>query len=144
MHQPALFDLSGKVALVTGGSRGIGLMMARGLLDAGAQVCISSRKADACASAVDELSPHGEVTALPADLSSESECRRLADELGKQFDRLHVLVNNAGANWGAPIEDYPAAAWDKVLDLNLKSPFFLTRGLLPSCSRPRPPPIPPG
>ncbi|HEV8372355.1 MAG TPA: SDR family oxidoreductase, partial [Actinomycetota bacterium] len=78
-----------------------------------------------------ELSRAGECLALPADLSSEQECLRLAGELGEREQRVHVLVNNAGATWGAPLEEYPAAAWDKLLDLNLKAPFFLTRALLP-------------
>ncbi|HEX9030735.1 MAG TPA: SDR family oxidoreductase [Streptosporangiaceae bacterium] len=127
-----LFDLSGKVAVVTGGTRGIGLMMARGLLDAGAaRVYISSRKADGCARAEAELSKHGQVTAIQADLSAEAECLRLAREIGEREQALHVLVNNAGATWGAPIAEFPASAWDKVLDLNLKAPFFLTRAFLP-------------
>lgn len=123
-----LFDLTGKTALVTGGTRGIGLMIARGLLDAGASVTISSRDARACASAQEELAPHGDVAAVPADLSTEAECLRLASTVEGP---LHVLVNNAGAAWGAPLEEFPASGWDKVLDLNLKSPFFLTRALLP-------------
>jgi NAD(P)-dependent dehydrogenase (short-subunit alcohol dehydrogenase family) len=126
-----LFDLSGKTAVVTGGTRGIGLMIARGLLEAGARVYISSRKADACAAAEAELQQYGTVTAFPADLSSEEECVRLAGAVGEREQTLNVLVNNAGATWGAPIEEFPAAAWDKVLDLNLKSPFFLTRAFLP-------------
>jgi NAD(P)-dependent dehydrogenase (short-subunit alcohol dehydrogenase family) len=126
-----LFDLSGKVAVVTGGTRGIGLMIARGLLEAGARVYISSRKADACAAAELELSRYGTVAALPADLSTEQECLRLAAEVGQREQSLNVLVNNAGATWGAPLEQFPAAAWDKVVDLNLKSPFFLTRAFLP-------------
>ena len=126
-----LFDLSGKTAVVTGGSRGIGLMIARGLLQAGARVYISSRKADACAEAAKELSEHGPVHAIPADLSAEPECLRLATEVGERERAVHVLVNNAGATWGAPLADYPAAAWDKVVDLNLKTPFFLTRAFLP-------------
>lgn len=121
-----LFDLSGKKALVTGGSRGIGLMIARGLLDAGAAVVISSRDAEACAKAVAELSSHGQVSAVPADLQTEQECIRLADAV----DELDILVNNAGATWGAPLEEFPESAWDKLLNLNLKSPFFLTRALL--------------
>jgi NAD(P)-dependent dehydrogenase (short-subunit alcohol dehydrogenase family) len=125
-----LFDLTGKVAVVTGGTRGIGLMIARGLLQAGASVYISSRKAQAGEEAVQELSEHGRAVSIPADLSSEEECLRLAEELGRREERLHVLVNNAGANWGAPLEEFPAAAWDRVLDLNLKAPFFLTRALL--------------
>ena len=126
-----LFDLSGKTAVVTGGTRGIGLMIARGLLEAGARVYISSRKADACAAAEVELQRYGTVAAIPADLSSEEECIRLAGAIGEREQFLNVLVNNAGATWGAPIEEFPAAAWDKVLNLNLKSPFFLTRAFLP-------------
>jgi NAD(P)-dependent dehydrogenase (short-subunit alcohol dehydrogenase family) len=126
-----LFDLTGKTALVTGGSRGIGMMIARGFLDAGAKVYISSRKADACAQAVDELKPHGEVHAIPADLSTREECERLVHELSQREPALHILVNNAGATWGAPLEDFPDHAWDKVLDLNLKGPFYLTRAALP-------------
>jgi len=126
-----LFSVQGKTAVVTGGSRGIGLMIARGYVEGGARVYISSRKADACEQAAAELSRAGECLALPADLSSEQECLRLAGELGEREQRVHVLVNNAGATWGAPLEEYPAAAWDKLLDLNLKAPFFLTRALLP-------------
>ena len=124
-----LFSLSGKVALVTGGSRGIGLMIARGFVEAGARVYISSRKADVCDEVAAELSKSGECVSLPADLATEDACITLASELGERESSLHVLVNNAGANWGAPIADYPADAWDKVLDLNVKSPFFLTRAL---------------
>ncbi len=126
-----LFDLFGKTAVVTGGTRGIGLMIARGLLEAGARVYISSRKADACAAAELELQQYGTVAAIPADLSTEDECVRLAGAIGEREQTLNVLVNNAGATWGAPIEDFPAAAWAKVVDLNLKSPFFLTRAFLP-------------
>jgi len=121
-----LFDLTGKKALVTGGTRGIGLMIARGLLDAGASVVISSRGEEACAKAAAELSPHGTVSAVPADLQTEAECVRLAEAV----DEIDILVNNAGATWGAPLEEFPASAWDKVLNLNLKSPFFLTRALV--------------
>jgi NAD(P)-dependent dehydrogenase (short-subunit alcohol dehydrogenase family) len=127
-----LFDLTGKTAVVTGGTRGIGLMIARGLLQAGAaRVYISSRKAEGCAAAEAELSQYGQVTAIVADLSTEAECQRLASEVGAREQAVHVLVNNAGATWGAPLEEFPASAWDKVLDLNLKSPFYLTRALLP-------------
>src|SRR5580700_4208881 len=126
-----LFDLSGKTAVVTGGTRGIGLMMARGLLQAGASVYISSRKADAWAAAAQELAQYGPVAAVPADLSTEAECLRLAREVGEREQALHILVNNAGATWGAPLAEFPAAAWDKVVDLNLKAPFFLTRAFLP-------------
>jgi len=126
-----LFDLSGKTAVVTGGSRGIGLMIARGLLEAGARAYISSRKADACAAAERDLNRYGMVAAVPADLSSEAGCLQLAEEIGQREQSLSVLVNNAGATWGAPIEEFPATAWDKVVDLDLKAPFFLTRALLP-------------
>jgi NAD(P)-dependent dehydrogenase (short-subunit alcohol dehydrogenase family) len=126
-----LFDLTGKVAVVTGGTRGIGLMMARGLLQAGARVYISSRKPEAGDAAVAELSAFGKVVSIPADLSTEDECRRLASVVGEREDELHILVNNAGATWGEPLETFPESAWDKVLDLNLKSPFFLSRAFLP-------------
>lgn len=126
-----LFDLTGKAAVVTGGTRGIGLMIARGLLQAGARVYISSRKADGCAEAEAELSTYGQVKAIQADLSTEAECLRLASEVGEREQELHVLVNNAGATWGAPLAEFPASAWDKVIDINLKSPFFLTRAFLP-------------
>ena len=127
-----LFDLTGKVAVVTGGTRGIGLMMARGLLQAGAAVYVSSRKADEGAAAVQALERSGRATYLQADLSTEEECRRLAEEVGRREDAVHILVNNAGATWGSStIEEFPESAWDKVLDLNLKSPFFLTRAFLP-------------
>ena len=127
-----LFDLTGKAALVTGGTRGIGLMMARGLLQAGARVVISSRKADACEDAQQHLSQFGDVGAIPADLSQHDECLRLADLVSADSDGLHILVNNAGATWGEPLESFPDSAWDKVLDLNLKSPFWLVQALLPA------------
>ncbi len=126
-----LFDLAGKVAVVTGGTRGIGLMMARGLLQAGARVYICSRKADACAAAERELSADGEVTGIPADLSTEDGCVALQGRVAGTEERVHILVNNAGATWGAPLAEFPAAAWDKLVDLNLKSPFYLTRAFLP-------------
>ena len=126
-----LFDLAGKVAVVTGGTRGIGLMIARGLLQAGASVYISSRKPEAGDAAAGELSAHGRVVSVPANLASEQECARLAAEVGRSEERVHVLVNNAGATWGAPLEEFPASAWDRALDLNLKAPFYLTRAVLP-------------
>jgi NAD(P)-dependent dehydrogenase (short-subunit alcohol dehydrogenase family) len=126
-----LFDLTGKVAVVTGGTRGIGMMIARGLLQAGATVYISSRKAEAGEQAVAELAEHGTVVSIPADVSTEAECKRLAAEVGAQHETVDILVNNAGATWGAPLAEFPDAAWDKVLALNLKAPFFLTRAFLP-------------
>ena len=127
----SLFDVTGKVAVVTGGTRGIGLMIARGLLEAGASVYISSRKADAVAAAEAELAAYGKVVGIPADLASVDECKRLAAEVGEREDRLHVLVNNAGATWGEPFEQFSEAGWDRVADLNMKSPFFLTQAFLP-------------
>lgn len=126
-----LFDLTGRVAVVTGGTRGIGLMMARGLLQAGASVYLSSRKPEAGKAAVEELSPYGRVVSVPADLSAEEECVRLAGEIGRAERMVHILVNNAGATWGAPLAEFPSSAWDKVLNLNLKAPFFVTRAFLP-------------
>ena len=126
-----LFDLTGKVAVITGGTRGIGLMMARGLLQAGSSVYISSRKPEAGQAAVAELSAYGRVASVPADLGREEESVRLAAEIGRLEERVHILVNNAGATWGAPLAEFPASGWDKVLDLNLKAPFFLTRAFLP-------------
>ncbi len=127
-----LFDLSGKRALVTGGSRGIGLMMARGLVQAGARVVISSRKADACEAAREHLSDLGDVQAIPADLSRHEECLRLAEEVTAGGEQLDILVNNAGATWGEPLESFPDSAWDKVLDLNVKSPFWMVQALVPA------------
>ena len=127
----SLFDVSGKVVLVTGGSRGIGEMIARGFVDAGAKVYISSRKADAGEALARELSQSGSCTSLPADLSSEAECRRLAEEFAHHEPRLDVLVNNAGATWGAPMQDYDDAAWERVLSLNVKAVFHLTKFLRP-------------
>ncbi|MBB1155529.1 MULTISPECIES: SDR family oxidoreductase [Amycolatopsis] len=127
-----LFDLSGKYALVTGGTRGIGMMIARGLLQAGARVIVSSRKPDACAEAERLLSEFGDVQAVPADLSRYDECQRLADLVKAGSNRLDILVNNAGAMWREPLETFPAEGWDAVLDLNLKSPFWLTQALLPA------------
>jgi NAD(P)-dependent dehydrogenase (short-subunit alcohol dehydrogenase family) len=126
-----LFSVEGKTAVVTGGSRGIGLMIARGFVEGGARVYISSRKAEVCERVAAELSEVGECVALPADLATEAACRELAGRVGEREGAVHVLVNNAGATWGAILEDYPAAAWDKLLDLNLKAPFFLTRAMLP-------------
>jgi NAD(P)-dependent dehydrogenase (short-subunit alcohol dehydrogenase family) len=128
----SLFDLTGKVAVVTGGTRGVGLMAARGLLDAGARVYVSSRRADAGDAAVAELSPFGQIESIPADLSKQEECERLAAEVIAKEPAVHILINNAGATWGAPLAEFPASAWDKVLDINLKAPFFLSRAFLPA------------
>ncbi len=127
----SLFDVSGKVVVVTGGSRGIGEMIARGFVDAGARVYISSRKADACAELAAELSAVGTCVALPADLSHESECRRLAEAVAEVEDHVDVLVNNAGATWGAPMAEYDDAAFERVLALNVKAVFHLTKFFRP-------------
>lgn len=125
-----LFSLEGRVALVTGGSRGIGKMIAAGFLAQGAKVYISSRKADQCNAAAEELSQgNGRCISLPMDLSTVDGCKALTEELKSREDRLDILVNNAGAAWGADFEEFPEHGWDKVMDLNLKSPFFLTQAL---------------
>jgi NAD(P)-dependent dehydrogenase (short-subunit alcohol dehydrogenase family) len=126
-----LFSIAGKTALVTGGSRGIGRMIARGYVEAGAKVTISSRKADELARTAADLSQVGECTALPADLSTEDGCRGLADEVAEREGRLDILVNNAGATWGAPLEQFDEAAWERVLALNVKGVFHLTKFLVP-------------
>jgi NAD(P)-dependent dehydrogenase (short-subunit alcohol dehydrogenase family) len=127
-----LFDVAGKIVLVTGGSRGIGEMIARGFVDAGAKVYISSRKAEVCEALANELSAHGGTCiAIPADLSTESECRRLAEEMAHRESRLDVLVNNAGATWGAPMAETDEAAFERVLALNVKGVFHLTKFLRP-------------
>jgi NAD(P)-dependent dehydrogenase (short-subunit alcohol dehydrogenase family) len=127
-----LFSIDGKVAVVTGGTRGIGRMIAEAYVRAGVKVYVSSRKEDAVAQTVEELSAHGTCVGIPANLSTEDECRRLADEVTAQDGSVHILVNNAGATWGAPLDEYDAAAWDRVLDLNVKSVFQLTRFLRPA------------
>ncbi|MEU8180883.1 glucose 1-dehydrogenase [Micromonospora sp. NPDC049044] len=127
-----LFSVEGKTVLVTGGSRGIGLMIAQGFVRAGAQVIISSRKADVCAAVAKELSAEGRCEAIPADLSDDAGAEALATAVGERFDHLDVLVNNAGATWGAPLETYPGAAFDKLWAVNVKAVFRLTTALLPA------------
>ena len=127
--------MAGKVALVTGGSRGIGVMIASGLVSAGAKVYVASRKQQDCDRAAAELSELGTCIALPGDLSSHAGTRALAEALAAREPALHVLVNNAGANWGAPLAEYPEAGWDKVMALNVKAVFDLTRLLLPQLEK---------
>lgn len=127
----SLFSLEGKCALVTGGTRGIGLMIARGYIEAGARVYVASRNAEVCAETEKELSKLGTCTAIPADLSTQEGCLALAGEIQSRETKLDILVNNAGANWGAPYSEFPASGWDRVLDLNVKGPFFLTQALTP-------------
>ena len=124
-----LFSLQGRTALVTGGSRGIGRMIATGLLSHGARVYISSRKSDACVQAARELSALGPCFSLPADVSTIAGAHQLAAAFAAREPALHILVNNAGAAWGESFDTFPEKGWDKVMDLNLKSPFFLTQAL---------------
>jgi NAD(P)-dependent dehydrogenase (short-subunit alcohol dehydrogenase family) len=131
MSAAELFSVAGKTAVVTGGSRGIGLMIARGFVEAGARVVISSRKAEVCEEVAAELSQVGECWAAPADLSTEEGCRVLADAVAAREDRVHVLVNNAGATWGVPLAEHDQASWDRVLNLNVQGVFHTTKLLLP-------------
>ncbi len=124
-----LFSLQGRVALVTGGSRGIGRMIATGLLHQGAKVYISARKAAACDATAKELSAIGPCISLPIDVSSVEGARELAAEIARREPALHILVNNAGAAWGEDFDTFPENGWDKVVDLNMKAPFFLTQAL---------------
>ncbi|MET0340984.1 MAG: SDR family oxidoreductase [Polyangiales bacterium] len=128
-----LFSLKGRVALITGGSRGIGKMIARGFIAQGARVYISARKAAACEATAEALSAEGGTCIpLPADVSTVEGIKALAAAYGKHEPKLDILVNNAGAAWGAPFDEFPENGWDKVLDLNLKAPFFLTQALAPA------------
>lgn len=150
-----LFGLAGKTAVVTGGSRGIGYMIANGLLDAGCgRVVISARKTEQVKAAAEQLSAgsesagsesagselsagssghdrRGKCVAVPADLSTPEGCQLLADAVADMVPSLHILVNNAGASWGAVLDDFPLHGWDKVMDINVRSPFLLTQKLLP-------------
>jgi NAD(P)-dependent dehydrogenase (short-subunit alcohol dehydrogenase family) len=124
-----LFSLQGRIALVTGGSRGIGRMIAAGFLQQGSTVYISARKAAACDEAAQQLSKLGTCHSLPADVSTVEGAQGLARALLERTDRLDILVNNAGAAWGESFDRFPEQGWDKVVDLNMKSPFFLTQAL---------------
>ena len=129
MDLQKLFSLEGRVALVTGGSKNLGRHMAEGFIAAGAKVYINSRKADACEKTAAELGPN--CIPLPMDVSSVAGCKALAAALAERESKLDILVNNAGAAWGAPFEEFPEAGWDKVMDLNVKGPFFLTQAMYP-------------
>ncbi|KAL1989819.1 hypothetical protein VTN49DRAFT_7016 [Thermomyces lanuginosus] len=128
-----LFNVEGKIVLVTGGAKGIGRMISEGYVTNGATVYISSRDAKACEKAVEELNAlgKGKAYAIPANFYKEEEVKRLAEELSKRESKLHVLVNNAGSNWGAPYDEYPSSAWTRVLTLNLHRVFDLTKLLTP-------------
>ena len=130
----SLFSLEGKTALITGGSKGIGLMMAESMIKAGARIYISSRSAESCEATAKALSAYGECVAMPYDLSSVENIEALAGEITAAGHGLDILVNNSGRTWGAPLESYPEGGWDKVMSLNVKSPFFLVQKLLPLLS----------
>lgn len=127
-----LFDLTGKIALVTGGAQGLGRMMAEGLLRAGATVAITSRKVDICEQAASEMAVFGTCVALPADLSTPEAAVDLVVRFRTVLgDKLHILVNNAGKTWGGTIESFPDKAWPGVMAVNVQTPFTLVRELLP-------------
>ena len=141
MDTSQLFSLKGRTALITGGSRGIGRMIAAGFLAQGARVYITARKAAACDATAKELSALGHCVSIPLDVSSNAGCQALAAAYAQHESSLDILVNNAGAAWGAPFDEFPEAGWDKVVDLNMKTPFFLTQALaapLRAAARQRP------
>lgn len=126
-----MFDLTGKVAVVTGGSRGIGKMIAAEFVRRGVRTYITARKAEACDETATELSEFGECISLPYDLSGMDGIEAFVGEIAGREEKLDILINNAGAAWGAPFDEFPEAGWDKVMDLNVKSLFFLTQKLAP-------------
>ncbi len=126
-----LFGLEGKVAVVTGGSRGIGFMIASGLVANGVRTYITARKAEPCDVAAAALSEHGECISIPADLSTADGLASFVGALAERESQVDILVNNAGAAWGAPLGEFPEIGFDKVMDINVKAPFMLTQALLP-------------
>lgn len=133
-----LFDLSGKAALITGGSRGLGLQVAHALGEAGAKVMLSARKADELEHAAAELKAAGiDAQWLAANCADEGETRHLADETLKRLGAIDILVNNAGASWGAPAEEHPVSAWDKVMNLNVRGYFILSQQVANICMIPK-------
>jgi len=126
-----LFSVKGKIAIVTGGSRGIGKMIAAGFVANGVKTYITARKAEACQAAAEELSATGSCTAIPADLSTKEGRGSFVSEIKSREEKIDVLVNNAGAAWGAAFEEYPDEGYDKVMDINVKAVFTLTRDLMP-------------
>lgn len=135
MDVPNLFSISGRAALITGGSRGIGRMIAEGFVRSGVRVYISARKTEACDATAAELSKLGHCVSLPADVSTTAGIDDLVSAYRQHESTLDILVNNAGAAWGAPFDDFPESGWDKVMDLNVKTPFFLTQALKPELSK---------
>jgi NAD(P)-dependent dehydrogenase (short-subunit alcohol dehydrogenase family) len=127
----AYFSLQGRTAVVTGGTRGIGRMIAKGFLEAGARVFVCARDAEACAETARELSVYGECHGLAANLASEEGVKAFAEALSAQIDKLDILVNNAGTTWGAPLESYPMSGWEKCMQLNVTSVFGCIQQLLP-------------
>ncbi|MEO0549413.1 MAG: SDR family oxidoreductase [Pseudomonadota bacterium] len=126
-----LFDISGKTAIVSGGSSGIGAMIARGFVENGVKTYISSRKPGPLLEKAEELAKIGECIAIPADLSTMAGIEHLVSEVSAREDHIDILINNAGANWVEPIDTFPEAAWDKVMNINIKSIFFMTQKCLP-------------
>jgi len=126
-----LFSVAGKTVLITGGSRGIGLMIASTFVKNGAKVIISSRNAEVCKAVEQELSKIGDCTAIPADLSTKEGRQQLVAAMKSQLTKLDVLINNAGANWSAPFKEYPEHGYDKVMGINVKPVFYLTQDLMP-------------
>ena len=126
-----LFSVKGKIAIVTGGSRGIGKMIAAGFVANGVKTYITARKAEACQATAEELSATGSCTAIPADLSTKEGRGSFVSEIKSREEKIDVLVNNAGAAWGAAFEEYPDEGYDKVMDINVKAVFTLTRDLMP-------------
>ena len=127
----SLFSLEGKTAVVTGGSRGIGEMIAEGFVDAGASVIITARKTEALHATANRLAGKGgDVTAIPGDLSTPEGIEAFTSAIKEQVDSLHILVNNAGAAWGAPLGEYPVDGWDKVMNVNVRGVYYVTEGLI--------------
>ncbi len=126
-----LFNIKGKIAIVTGGSRGIGEMIAKGYLENGAKVYITARKVKACVATAERLSKIGSCIPIISDLATLDGIEKFVEEISRREEKIDILVNNAGATWGAALEEYPEDGWDKVMDINLKSPFFLVQKLFP-------------
>ena len=131
-----LFSMQDKICVVTGGSRGLGAYMAQGFLEAGAKrVYITARKAEACIEAAESLSQFGECVAIPGDVATTEGVMNLVSELNERESHIDVLVNNAGTGWGAPFGQFPEKGWDKCMDINAKTPFFLTQALAPMLTK---------